>query len=84
MALNQMHDRCDGTTQTVDNYGQGISTSCGAEALVQVMKGELDLVFCGHHYNQFQLELTNQGFKVVEDNRGKFITKQEILMGSEN
>lgn len=47
-----LHDRCD---------------RCIAQAWVKATKGELDLLFCGHHYHVNQLEIDYWADTVLDE-----------------
>jgi len=44
--------------------------SCTAQALTVVTLNELPLLFCGHHFNRHADALTEQGARLVTDERG--------------
>lgn len=70
MGLNRTHDRCD---------------KCNAQAYVKVTKGDLDLIFCAHHFTKFEFSLVEQGFVVDTDARADLLDeKAKRLVGSEN
>jgi hypothetical protein len=49
--LIRYHDRCD-------------ARNCGAEGMVLVTLGDLELIFCGHHGREKAILLMSQGFTV--------------------
>jgi hypothetical protein len=46
-----------------------------ATAVVRVAKGLINMVFCGHHFNDLEPRLTEAGWTVAEDNRAKLSVK---------
>lgn len=48
-------DRCD--------------ASCGAQAFVAIGKEHLSLLFCAHHYHQYELALLAEGWSILVDTR---------------
>jgi hypothetical protein len=64
-----LQDRCD---------------RCGAQAFVRVARKAFlqpgmfdpnDLIFCGHHYGRHELELMQQGFVLMSDQRAEINAK---------
>lgn len=56
------HDRCD---------------KCGSQAYVRFGMSGLDLLFCSHHSNKFEVKLTNDGFNIIQDERTLLNVKRE-------
>lgn len=61
--------KCDNSSYDY-NTKQRYPIGCPAAGMVQVADHNgRDLVFCGHHYHNYEIGLTLHGFKVTVDNR---------------
>lgn len=82
--LNRATDRCDGTSVVMTLDGSESRGGCRAQAHIKVENAlGLDLLFCGHHFREYELDLTAQGFSVTVDTRAS-LTEHNKLIGSEN
>jgi len=82
--LNRTNDRCDASTYLVIEGDKPKNVGCRAQAYVQVVNNDgMDLLFCRHHYNQYELALMEQGFAPVVDERHT-IENVNKLVGSAN
>lgn len=55
-------DRCDG---------------CGTQAYVKLVKGDAELIFCGHHFNKHGDALDEAGWNIVVDTR-ELLTQRAV------
>ena len=53
---------------TADTEVTGMCDSCDSPAAYEARKGNLRLVFCGHHIRKNSASLLDRGFKVKPDN----------------
>jgi hypothetical protein len=51
--------------------------SCNAQGYVQVIKGEQQLVFCGHHYHKNAESLEKAGWEIAVDTR-ELLTRRAV------
>lgn len=66
--LNQLTDRCDATAIVGLTHGATGRGSCGAQAFMRVvLPSGGELLFCGHHGNEYLPVLTAAGAYVQDD-----------------
>ena len=60
-----MHDRCDADKGATRSDGKGVSVA--EQAYHRATKGDLELFFCDHHYQQHESALLTEGWKIESD-----------------
>lgn len=71
-------DRCDGPG-LAKNY-DGRLPFCGAQAFVRVKLSASDLLFCGHHYSQYEYIFITAGYD-IDDQRSRINEKPSVSNG---
>lgn len=41
--------------------------TCGAQAFVLAKFGSGELMFCGHHFSKYELNIRNQAYEIVDE-----------------
>jgi hypothetical protein len=51
---------------------------CSAQARILVSKGDLRLMFCSHHFSYYSLQLMQQGWQIVIDDREQLLARTGV------